>query len=482
MRFNQISNVKNIFNKAGGQALPQSNKLELASILLTSFVADQYYSTASNQIKRLIELIDAIDDKKFIAKAAIFARNEFGMRSICHILIGELLNRVKNEVWLKHAISKVINRPDEITEITAYYLSLYKDVKYKKGLPAALRKGIKLALDKFDSYKLAKYKSENREIKLVDIFNLVHPKPNSNNQNLFSQLIKGTLKSTETWEAKLSQAGQAETQEEVDSLKKDAWIDLIENKKLGYFALLRNLRNIIIQAPEALESALRMLVNAEHIKRSKVLPFRFITAIDEISKLMNPESRLVINAINQALEISLSNVPVFNGRTLVALDVSGSMAGKPIDIGALFAAALIKSNNSDLILFSNNAQYFDYGTISDSLSTITNKIKSSAVYSSTNFHSIFLKVKSAYDRIIILSDMQAWVGSNTPAQALSNYKIKYKCNPYIYSIDLTGYGSLQFPEKNIYCIAGFSEKIFDLMVTCEQDQAVLIDRIESIEL
>lgn len=483
MKFNKVSTSSFTINKAGGKAFVANNKLELVALLLTSFVERTYYSTEIDQLTRLKKLVDEIADKKFIAKAAIFARNEFGMRSICHALLGELLKIVKNEQWLKYAIANVIARPDEITEITAYYLSFYNNISYKKGLPAALRKGIALALEKFDACQLAKYRSQNKTIKMVDIMNLVHPKPTKENENAFSQLIKNRLKSTDTWEAKLTKAGQKEkTKQEVDNLKKVAWHELIISKKIGYLALLRNLRNIITQAPECFNDALVLLTDSDLIKKAKIFPFRFVTALEEIAQFKGPEVRLAIDGINKALEISLSNVPRFEGRTLIALDVSGSMEGHPLTIGALFAASLLKVNNADLIIFSDDAMYFDYGALSDTLGTITNKIKSSAIMSGTNFHSVFQRAAMAYNRIIILSDMQGWMGNDTPDKSLELYKKKFNCNPNIYSIDLVGYGSLQFPEKNIYCIAGLSEKVFDFIIYCEQDKDALLHKIESIDL
>lgn len=480
MKFNIRSHTT---NKAGGEAFAQDPQLELISLLLTSFVEDNYYSKAEEQIQRLKNLSSTVLDKKFIAKAAIFARIEIGIRSASHVLIGSMIDTLKGEIWLKNAIAKAIVRPDDITEITAYYLSLHVDKSYKKGLPAALRKGIKLALNKFDSYQIAKYKSAQKNVKMVDIFNLVHPKPTKENQPIFASLIDGTLKSKDTWEAKLSETGQkAKNSEELKALKKNAWHDLITQKKIGYLALLRNLRNIIHESPECLESALEMLINPFLIKKSKVLPFRFLTAIEEIKLLNTDKARLAVTAINEALEIALSNVPKFAGKTLIALDCSGSMQGRPINVGALFAASLVKSNNADLIIFSDEADYFSFGSLSDSLSTMVQQILAKADGGGTNFHSIFTEAHSAYDRIIILSDMQAWMGNHTPMAVLKAYKKYYNCNPVIYSVDLNGYGTLQFPEQDVYCIAGFSEKIFDYIKLFDTDKQALINKIHSIEI
>ena len=41
-----------------------------------------------------------------------------------------------------------------------------------------------------------------------------------------------------------------------------------------------------------------------------------------------------------------------------------------------------------------------------------------------------------------------------------------------YSFDLAGYGTLQIPQKDVYCLAGFSDKIFDIMKYYESDKNI----------
>ena len=78
--------------------------------------------------------------------------------------------------------------------------------------------------------------------------------------------------------------------------------------------------------------------------------------------------------------------------------------------------------------------------------------------------------------------MQGWVGYNTPNVSLNDYKARTGANPKIFSFDLTGHGSLQFPENNVYAIAGFSDKVFDLMHLLDQDRHALVKKIESVKL
>jgi hypothetical protein len=475
MKFNTSAEAESkTENLAGGEAYTETPKLQLTTMVLTSFLKEQYYRSEKTQLVELKQLLTQVPPE-YAAKVAIYARQQFGMRSISHVIAAEIAHNVHGEDWTKHFYNAVIHRPDDITEIIAYYLTNYGK------LPNALKKGLAKSFDKFDGYHLAKYRSATKKIKLVDAVNLVHPKPMGKNSEALKQLIENKLVSTDTWETELTKAGQkAETEESKMELKKEAWTNLVQTGKIGYFALLRNLRNIIDQAPEIIPKALSLLTNEELIKKSLVLPFRYQTALKALEQ-HGPTPREVTIAINKAVDISLKNVPYLDGKTLIALDCSGSMEGQPLEIGALFAAVLYKANDADLILFSNDAEYYNPNPLDTTLS-LAQQIRSRAEAAGTNFHAIFQRASKPYTRIIILSDMQAWIGFDTPKTSFTEYKQKTNSDPYIYSFDLQGNGNLQFPERNIYALAGFSEKIFDVMPLLEQNRTALIKKIEAIKI
>jgi 60 kDa SS-A/Ro ribonucleoprotein len=480
---NKVYRKGDTVNLAGGEAFSDDAKLELVSILLTSFVQDQFYRKAGDAkspdkdstLGRICTLIEQLPDKKFAGKAAIYARNEYGMRSISHVVAGELAKTVKGKEWVKDFFNRVVRRPDDMTEILAYYLN-----KYGKPVPNSLKKGFASAIGRFDPYQIAKWRVESAAVKLVDVVNIVHPKPTKKNGTAINELVADTLRSTETWEAKLSKSGQeAGSEEEKVEFKADAWADLINSKKLGYLAGIKNARNIIEQAPNIVDAFCEFLTDESLIEKSLVLPFRYVTALEEVEKLSGGNARKVIVALNKALDISCSNVPKFLGRTLVALDCSGSMDGKPAKIGSLFAAVLLKSNDADLILFSNDAKYKTINPL-DSTTTIAKSIRFAP--GGTNFRAIFQTANQPYDRIIILSDMQAWVDYNAPIDVFDQYKKKYNCKPHVYSFDLAGYGTLQFPQEQVYCLAGWSDKCLEVMGLLEKDRNALVHEIEKIEL
>lgn len=476
--FNEKSAGTKTVNLAGGQAYSQTAELELVSILLTSFANESAYRSANETFNRLKELVK-VCDKKFVAQAVVYARTKFGMRSITHVVASELAKYISNQTWAKDFYCAMIHRPDDMTETISYHKAL------NGKIPNSMKKGFAKAFDKFDAYSLAKYRGEGKGFKLVDLVNLVHPKPIEKNSEAINQLVKGNLKSFDTWETELTKAGQnASNEDEKAEFKKDAWIKLIKEKKIGYFALLRNLRNIIEQAPEVVNEAVELLIDENLIKKSLVLPFRYLTAFEEIKKLdASREVREVMIALNKAVDISINNVPIFNGDTLLVLDVSGSMEERhlgnksPNVIGALFSAVLLKSNNCDFMTFDNHARFVNVNPM-DSTITIANSIPFNG--GGTNFHSIFQTATKKYDRIIILSDMQGWIGGYSPASTFNQYKSTTKSNPFIYSFDLKNYGSMQFPQDKVFCLAGFSEKVFDIMKMMETDKNAMINEVKKI--
>lgn len=485
-------------NLAGGRAFQESAPLELASLILTSFVEAQFYREAQREpgkkrdeeppvaVERVRELLAALPDRSYGAKVAVFARNEFGMRSITHVVAGELARAASGKSWSKRFYDRIIHRPDDMLEIIAYYASLNGGKVHP--LPNAMKKGFAAALNRFDTYQLAKYRGDDRAVKLVDLLNLIHAHPGPRNEAALKALVAGELKNTDTWEAKLSQAGQAaESEEDKAALKAEAWRELLREKKLGYLATLRNLRNIIEQAPDMIDEACAVLTNEAMLRKSLVLPFRFYTAFKILLAINSQEARKAIIALSQALDMACANVPALPGQTLVLFDESGSMRQDygnqkvPAITGSLFSAVLAKAENADLMTFSSDARYRTYNPL-DSVLTIMNGLLSDYTQSSTDFRRPFEVMNRAYDRIIFLSDMQGWVGFNTPLNALAAYKRKYHCDPHIYSFDLAGYGTLQFPERRVYALAGFSEKVFDIMAMLEEDPQALVHRIEAVEL
>ncbi len=78
--------------------------------------------------------------------------------------------------------------------------------------------------------------------------------------------------------------------------------------------------------------------------------------------------------------------------------------------------------------------------------------------------------------------MQGWIGGHAPTAAFAQWKQRYQCAPKVYSFDLNGYGSLQFPERDVCCVAGWSDKSLEMLQFLDSDKQALIHEIEQIQL
>lgn len=483
MRFNTNVNRSNVTtNVAGGSAYKQSPELELVSLLLTSFVQKDCYTGENYTVKRIKELLDVVDPV-FAGQAAVFARTHYGMRTVSHIVAGELCARAKGQSWLKDFLNAVVYRPDDILEIASYY-----NVRANK-ITHGMRKGFAKALVDFTGYQLAKYRGGKKALSLMDIANISHPKSNES----LTALMKGELKNVDTWEARLSEAGQdKEDEAALEAAKSGAWESLLTENKLGYFALLRNIRNIVKNSyGVSVETGDRVckilcekLIDEKQIKNSKIFPFRYMTAMEELTDLWHSKAKGVMIALSQALEISVNNCPELKGSTLIAVDASGSMQGRYYQVASVFASAVLKRNPlSDVMLFSTRAKMLNLNP-SDSVSTLTATLRSEFLNGGTDFNCIFQTLsglKKKYDRIILFSDMQSWAHGLSPSNSsYRSYCREMGIDPFFYSVDLAGKGTMQIPERNVCTLAGFSDKIFDLFNKIEVDKSALITQIKEI--
>ena len=183
------ASAPNTVNFEGGRAFTQSAKLELVSVLLTTFLEDAFYRTEKQTTEKLRELITKVGDPRFVAKAALYARHTHGMRSVSHLVAGELAKSVKGERWTKRFYAQIVRRPDDVMETLSYYLAVYG-----RPVPNSLKKGLRAALARFDAHQVAKYRREHGAFKMVDAVNLVHPKATP----ALSQLMRGELAPAQT--------------------------------------------------------------------------------------------------------------------------------------------------------------------------------------------------------------------------------------------------------------------------------------------
>jgi len=460
-------------NLAGGKAFKMNAEQELLHAVLTTFLEDKYYESGDERIERIKTLVSQVKPE-YVAKLAYVARNEFNMRSVPIVLLGELSKVHKGDSLVKNAIEKTVARVDDLTELVAYL-----DCK----LPKQVKRGIRHSLYKFSPYQLAKYRGEGKDVKLVDVFNLVHPNPKfatDKQKEAWAKLIKGELKTTgQTWESVISASKD----------KKADWEMLVRENKLGYMALLRNLNNLIKEgvSDEVLQLAINKLTNREQVKKSKQLPFRFVTAYENVQG-----NRKLTDAISVAMDYAVDNTPELAGKTLIAIDCSGSMEGDAIQKASIFGATLAKANsNSDVILYDTSVKQLTISTRTPVID-VAQYVEKEAMGGGTNTSLVFeyaYQSGKLYDRIIIISDNESWQDSysgwyttqNGTQEAYNKYKNLTKTDPFVYAIDIQGYGTKDISNPKVIHLAGWSSRLLDFIGLYEKGGSI-VEYINSVEL
>ena len=305
-KFNTTNTVKTT-NICGHTAYKMGDDLALTTMVLTTLIGEpKFYG---DNTKKLIELAKKVNPE-YLAQLAIFARKEFHLRSVSHLLAAIVANRVESKKFISSVIAGVVERADDVTEILACYLNMYG-----KPIPNGLKRSLAKAMNGFNEYQIAKYNGGSKAVKFRDVLKLTHAKPKDKYHNtLFNKIITDTLETPYTWEVELSTKGNT----------KEVWEELIDSGKLGYMAQLRNLKNMLQANPSNLQKVFDNLENAEAVAKSKQLPFRYYSAVKRLQAAGLASSK-VVSVLDNALEHSVANLPKLPGKTLIAVDVSGSM-------------------------------------------------------------------------------------------------------------------------------------------------------------
>lgn len=476
-KFNETNSNKTI-NKEGHVAYKMNDKeLLMTQVLTTFFNESKFYGDNSNElIATAVNLINK-GESKFVANLTRYARKEMHLRSVSHALACVIANNNNSKEYTKTVLKDVIERADDITEILACYLNMYG-----KPIPNALKKALAENMNKFDAYSFKKYNGGDKAVKFKDVLKLVHAKPVNKEQELiFNQILNDNLPNIQTWETELSKNGNNE----------QSWETLIENNKLGYMAMLRNLRNIINADPKNIDKVYEKLSDKNAVLHSKQLPFRFFAAYKELENVNKAGSK-VFDTLETAIEYSVDNMQKLKGTTVIAIDISGSMSCNVsnkstiscADLSALLGVLASKICDNALVYTFNWELHKKNISSKDG---ILSKIKEiSETNGGTRLdlplqNMIDNKIKA--DRLIIVSDNvinSGWGGYKGTCQSLADkYRNTINENLWVHAIDLQGYGTQQFLGKNTNIIAGWSEKVLDFIGLAESDRSKQVEMIEN---
>ena len=327
MRVNTAAAVPIPYTHEGAPAKRISPEQQLRRSVLSCLLwENEFYEDGKSIADRITEYAGKCS-KDFVSALAVEARNVHGLRHAPLMLLLDLIGRGGSGV--AETIRDTVRRPDELGELLALYWR-----GGKRPLSAQLKRGLAAAIGKFSEHSLAKYDRDG-PVKLRDVLFLTHAKPKDDEQAaLYKRVAERQLVMPDTWEVKLS--GGAD--------KRETFERLIREGKLGYLALLRNLRNMMDAGCD------RQLVADAIVARKGaelVFPFRYVAAARACPQMES--------YIDQALCEAIATGPRLSGLTAVLVDVSGSMdaamSGKS-DMKRIDAAAALASVvNGDVRVF-----------------------------------------------------------------------------------------------------------------------------------
>lgn len=475
-KFNKTMEPKVTSSYEGGMTYEKNCIEDLTNFMFSSYLEDQFYETANEQINRFIGLLNEVSEQmplEWIAKLSFFARKELGMKSVSHLTAAWLNSKTfeNKRVYYRN----IMKTPSDIAELFAA-IDMLGDKRSH-----ALVRGAGDYLSSLKDYHIGKYKMSGKEYNMYDLINITHAHSAS-----IDKYKNGTLETPDTWETAIS---GSKSEEE----KSQNWQRLVEENKLGYLALIRNLRNIVSSAPDAhwIEQYLvPQIENETAIKKSLVFPYQIYCSW----KNYGIRNLSIDTALDRAFRIACGNMPDMPGDTVIILDVSGSMDDKLSsnssltlkEVGAVYAAAMFVNTKADFVKFGNEAKAMKFNPLEDIFDIICKMCANDGCGYGTDIVPAFRLLEKEYDRIFLVSDMQIMAGRHfyysggSGIKTYEDYCKMYECNPHMYSFDLSNYHTQIVSSSNprVHLSTALNDTLFK-MIPYLEDGNSLVDFINN---
>jgi hypothetical protein len=490
----------------GAAGFARDAKGELFLLAVSNMVEGTFYEQVGDRDARCAALVHqvAVVDAEWTLGFLRWLRGEGNMRSASLVGAAEAVKarldaaqagrEIGNGARNRQMVDAVLQRADEPGELLAYWTS-----RHGRAIPKPVKRGIGDAVRRLYSERaLLKYDTASHGFRFGDVLDLTHPAPAAPWQgDLFSHALdrrhnrpwavdadtlpmvafNATLRELAvedprrlldaeklrragmTWEDALSLVGS-----KVD--KRALWEALIPS--MGYMALLRNLRNFdqagVSDHVAAMVAA--RLADPEQVARSRQFPFRFLAAYRNVPSLRWG------HALDRALTASLANLPVLAGRTLVLADRSGSMFGRMsdrseldfADSAAIFGTALAMRNLGLVTLaeFGTGSAEVSVGR-GESLLKVLDRFHN---LGGTQTAEAVRRHYAGHDRVVIVTDEQAWAGYGQPGDAVP-------AQVPVYTFNLVGYrhGHQAGGPNRVTIGGGLTDHAFRLIPLLEAGKA-----------
>lgn len=490
-----FQSIKNRFtktdthNEAGGIAYTLTPKQQLAQLAATGCLNNTYYADAQSQLDQVLKLAESLD-AEFIAKTAVYARQKGFMKDMPALLLAVLAQKDVN--MLARVFDQVVDNGKMLRNFAQIIRSGAVGRKSFGNRPKKLMQTWLLTATEKQLLNAAVGNSPS----LADVVKMVHPKPcEAWRAAWFAWLIgkpydrEALPPITRAFEDyKQSREGELpnvpfQMLTALD-LNSGDWAEIARN---GSWQQVRQnlntfLRHEVFAKSKNIKMVAEKLRDETAIARARVLPYQLLTAYQATSNQMPFEIR---EALQDAMETAVQNVPAIQGKVVVCPDVSGSMHSsvtghrgsatsktRCIDIAALVSATMLRTNPQARVI------PFEQITVNVQLnprdSIMTNAEKLANIGGGGTACSAPLAMlnreKADVDLVVIVSDNESWAdesqGWGATTSLMKEWDIlKRRCpEAKLVCLDIQPYTQAQARNRHdILNIGGFSDQVFTLI-------------------
>jgi 60 kDa SS-A/Ro ribonucleoprotein len=498
-------------NLAGGVAFGMSQEAALSQYVLTGCFNATFYADAEEDLARVAQLAADVDPK-FLARLAAYGRERGYMKDAPALLLAVL--SVREPALFARVFDRVVDNGKMLRNFVQVIRS---GVAGRKSLGTGPKTRVAHWLNRASVRQLLSA-SVGNDPSLADVIKLARPKATSKSREALygyfigkkidAALLPDEVQALEAFRA--DPAGSAVPDVEfrlIDRLlTNEQWKDVARNASWQMTRMNLNTfaRHDVFTDETLVQLIARRLAAAEEIKRARAFPYQLLAAYRNAS---DEVPRAVREALHDALEVAVDNVPSFEGRVAVFPDVSGSMSSavtgyrrgstsavRCIDVAALVAATVLRKNPDAIVLpFENDVVE---GLKLEPRDTImTNAQKLAAVGGGgTNCSAPLARMierKLHADLVIYVSDNESWIDSSRAARSTATQQAweRFKqANPdaKLVCIDIAPNATTQArTAADVLNVGGFSDAVFDVVAAFARGELgadALLKRVQAVKV
>jgi len=341
-------------NEAGGVAYSRSDKAALAQYATTGTLHSTFYAKDEDQLKLTLGLAQKVDPQ-FLAKTAIYAREQGYLKDMPALLTAILFARSKTEESARLPFQAAFGRCiDNGKMLKNFFQIIRSGAAGRKSLGSAGKRMIQKWFDGHTDEQLI-HQSVGNDPSLADVIRLARVDPRTPARRALFKYLTGLqvgekdkafgysaedlpqlLKDYEAWKASTKSARPGKPPKvpfqmlTALELSQHDWEKIAEDATWNQVRMNLNtfLRHGVFNNKALLKKISDRLQDAQQVKRAKVFPFQLMTAYNHTSRQPGMPQSITIG-LQQALEHSLRNIPTIEGQVVLAPDMSGSM-GSPV--------------------------------------------------------------------------------------------------------------------------------------------------------